>query len=188
MIILVDLDGVMADWGANYDKHLNLNPKLAHIPRTANQLSFGIMDNLPPDDRQGILDIMNKERFYAELEPIPGSVEAVRQMVEDGHTVFIVTSPWIGNVSCLQDKQDWVEKHIGKGWAERLILTRDKTVVLGDILIDDKPEITGRVIPIWEHIYFDQPYNQVDTSKRRILDWDNWKDVVYLDTWQLSGR
>lgn len=38
----------------------------------------------------------------------------------------------------------WVEKHLGPQFVERIILTRDKTVVLGDLLIDDKDTIQGR--------------------------------------------
>ena len=38
----------------------------------------------------------------------------------------------------------WVEKHLGPQFVERIILTRDKTMVLGDLLIDDKDTIQGR--------------------------------------------
>lgn len=37
----------------------------------------------------------------------------------------------------------WVDKHLGPQFVERIILTRDKTVVLGDLLIDDKDTILG---------------------------------------------
>lgn len=37
----------------------------------------------------------------------------------------------------------WVEKHLGHDFLEQVILTRDKTLVTGDILIDDKPDILG---------------------------------------------
>lgn len=36
-----------------------------------------------------------------------------------------------------------MEKHLGPQFVERIILTRDKTVVLGDLLIDDKDTIQG---------------------------------------------
>lgn len=178
MIILFDLDGTLLDWGLNYDKHLDKNPALSHIPRTALQQSFGIMDNLPPEDYQGILDIMNKESFYAELEPIPGAVQVVQETIDLGYTVFFVTSPWVGNRTCLQDKQDSVEKHFGKGSADRLILTRDKTMVHGDILFDDKPDISGALTPTWEHVYFTQPYNANRIDHRRVNSWGSWSSVV----------
>jgi hypothetical protein len=39
----------------------------------------------------------------------------------------------------------------------RVILTHDKTLVRGDVLIDDKPGITGNMIPAWKHLVFDSP-------------------------------
>lgn len=44
----------------------------------------------------------------------------------------------------------WVEKHLGPQFVERIILTRDKTVVLGDLLIDDKDTIQGWICFPWE--------------------------------------
>ena len=39
---------------------------------------------------------------------------------------------------------EWVEKHMGRDWLNRLILTKDKTIIAGDLLFDDKPKITGK--------------------------------------------
>jgi hypothetical protein len=36
-----------------------------------------------------------------------------------------------------------VEQNLGPEFVERIILTRDKTVVMGDLLIDDKDNIQG---------------------------------------------
>jgi hypothetical protein len=44
-------------------------------------------------------------------------------------------------VFCLQF--EWVEHYLGKDWISRTILTRDKTVVGGHILIDDNVKIKG---------------------------------------------
>lgn len=38
----------------------------------------------------------------------------------------------------------WVEKHFGPDFLEQIVLTRDKTVVSADLLIDDRPDITGK--------------------------------------------
>lgn len=34
----------------------------------------------------------------------------------------------------------WLVEHIGDGWDRRLILTPDKSLVVGDILLDDAPK------------------------------------------------
>lgn len=43
-----------------------------------------------------------------------------------------------------------MEKHLGPQFVERIILTRDKTVVLGDLLIDDKDTIQGLICFPWQ--------------------------------------
>lgn len=37
-----------------------------------------------------------------------------------------------------------MEKHFGPDFLEQIVLTRDKTVVSADLLIDDRPDITGK--------------------------------------------
>jgi 5'-nucleotidase len=60
-----------------------------------------------------------------------------------------------------------------------MIIIRDKTLVKGDFLIDDKPEVKGNQQPEWEYILYSQPYNQGGTSRRR-MTWDNWEEVIRL--------
>jgi len=47
----------------------------------------------------------------------------------------------------------------GPSWVDRIVLAKDKTLVRGDVLIDDKPEVTGSLCPSWEHLVFEAPYN-----------------------------
>ena len=41
----------------------------------------------------------------------------------------------------------------------------DKTLVRGDVLIDDKPHVTGSNAPTWQHLLYDAPYNR-DIERR----------------------
>ena len=41
-----------------------------------------------------------------------------------------------------------------------MILTKDKTLVRGEVLIEDKPNIIGGVSPVWKHIFYDALYNR----------------------------
>ena len=44
---------------------------------------------------------------------------------------------------------EWIEKHIGQEWLDKIIITWDKTVIEGDLLFDDKVDITGKKIATW---------------------------------------
>lgn len=176
-IILVDQDGVLADWGRGWNEDLDkLGEIAARIPRHRDQRTFNLHAERTPEEIQIIGQVMNSMDYLA-LHPIRGAKTALRQMVRAGHTVRIVTSPWPGNPRCASDKIAWVERHLGAAWVPRMCLTSDKTFERGDFLIDDKPVITGKLEPTWEHIYYSQPYN-LTGDRRRINQWNEWESVI----------
>lgn len=173
-LVLVDMDGVLADWGAAYDAGLNFRPgETRGIPRHSEQRGFDLFEGLTEYQSSLVREVMD-ELDYFYLDPIPGAIEAVQSMREYGHEVMICTSPWLSNPSCLNDKIDWVCKHLGEGWEDRVIITKDKTIMLGDVLIDDKPNIKGHTTPTWTQVIFDQPYNQDRQDLPRLRTWDDW--------------
>lgn len=111
--------------------------------------------------------------------PAPGGNRDLPRSTE----VFICTSPLLKYDHCVGEKYRWVEQHLGPQFVERIILTRDKTVVLGDLLIDDKDTIRGdEETPRWEHILFTCCHNRhlvLPPTKRRLLSWsDNWREIL----------
>ncbi|XP_035312363.1 5'(3')-deoxyribonucleotidase, mitochondrial isoform X1 [Cricetulus griseus] len=105
--------------------------------------------------------------------------------------VFICTSPIKMIKYCPYEKglllhtvhYAWVEKHFGPDFLEQIVLTRDKTVVSADLLIDDRPDITGaEPHPSWEHILFISCHNhhlQLKPPRRRLHSWaDDWKAIL----------
>ena len=70
---------------------------------------------------------------------------------------------------------------MGEDWIKRIILTKDKTIINADMLVDDRPQIQGATIPSWEHIIYDQPYNSLT------LDLDNDGELD-LTTYQSPER
>lgn len=170
--VLVDMDSTIADWGKEFDRMLDERGEVAaNIPRQGDQREWSLDANRTEDEVKIIAEIMNDPGFYARLEIMPHAKEQLLGMVERGHEVILVTSPWLTNPTCISDKFQWVAEHLGADWAERVIITKDKTHVSGDILIDDKPEIKGTGTPKWRHILFDQPYNQYITDKARVYNW-----------------
>lgn len=177
MHFLIDSDGVIANWGSAWDLHAEAYVHLG-LPLTADQTRFDLYYGLTDEGKAAVTAIMNKPGFYRSLEPIEGAVEALNAMINEGHQVDIVTSPWIKNETCASDKLAWIEQHFGEGWGKRMTITSDKTLVRGDVLIDDKPEITGKYDPLWEHVYFTQPYNKNLNHNRRLDSWADWRSLI----------
>ena len=183
MRLLVDMDAVIAHWGPEFDRSLDrIGVGTAGIPRTANQEQWDLKSGRTKAECAIIDQVMTEPGFYSRLEPIAGAKQALKSAVEDGHDVRIVSSPFISNPTCASDKVAWITKHYGSHWANRLVLTNDKTIVHGDIMIDDKPDITGSMTPTWRHIVFgDYAYNR-SVDRVRLTDWSrfgallNWLD------------
>lgn len=177
MLILLDMDGVLSDFERSaLDTFRSFHPDKPYIPIEERNV-FYLKDQYPDDSRPLIEDITNSKGFYGNLPVVEGSKEALLELKALGHELYICTSPKLSNPYCIQEKFNWVKEHLGGEWIGRMIVTRDKTLVRGDILIDDKPEIPNSEKAVWEHILYTRPYNKTVTGKRR-LTWENWKEVL----------
>lgn len=177
-IVLVDMDGVLCNFEKGcFTEWRRKNEALPYV-EPEDRLTHDIKtqyDSLGEGLGAKMREIIHGDGFYASLEPIEGAADAMRSMLECGWEVFICTAP-ARNTRCIAEKAAWVETNIGKDWVERLIATRDKTLVYGDILIDDKPRITGLRNPAFTHILYDQPYNRRESRDR--MTWMNWREVL----------
>lgn len=112
------------------------------------------MDNVLVDFSTGIAKLSDdvKAEYEGRLDEVPGifslmepmteAIEAVNSL-KDKYDVYILsTAPWL-NPSAWSDKLTWVQKNFGKGkenpFYKRLIISHNKHLNNGDILIDDRP-------------------------------------------------
>lgn len=175
-IVLVDMDGVLTDLdGELLMRFRKRHPELPYVPFEARK-KFYAEDEFPSESQVAVRAIIREQEFFFDLLPVRGALAAMKILAEQAE-VFICTAPLLSNKSCIRDKVRWVEKYLGSEWLRRLIITKDKTLVYGDYLIDDKPKITGVCEPVWEHVIFNAPYNREVLDKRRI-DWTNFQSVL----------
>lgn len=179
MIILIDSDGVLADFEKSVSNNWRLKyPDRIFIPLEKRTI-FKVCDEYPPEFKKDVERIYQSPEFFENLSPIPGAIEAVNKMRQLGHEVFICSAPISRYEDCVLEKYKWVEKYFGREFTKRVILTKDKTLIHGDYLIDDKPTIDGIRKPDWEQVIFDTPYNREVKDKKRIT-WGNWEQVLNL--------
>jgi len=135
---------------------------------------------VPADKYPEAVDLFNSEGFFRNLPAMDGGVNALKTMLARGYEVLICTAPQAKSRFCAQEKWEWVREHLGEDWLRRLIITVDKTSVRGDVLIDDKPLITGIQQPVWSHIVFEAPYNrEIEMhGRRRLKSWNDWVEVL----------
>uniref|UniRef100_A0A8D0GBX1 5',3'-nucleotidase, mitochondrial n=1 Tax=Sphenodon punctatus TaxID=8508 RepID=A0A8D0GBX1_SPHPU len=185
--VLVDMDGVLADFEGGFLKKFKAKyPDKPYIT-LEDRRGFWVSEQygqLRPELSEKAISIWESKNFFIELDPLPGAVEAVKQMANLEKTdVFICTSPIKKYCYCPYEKYAWVEKHLGQEFLEQIVLTRDKTVVSGDLLIDDRLDITGaEKTPSWEHVLFTACHNkhqQLQPPRRRLHSWaDDWAEIL----------
>ncbi|MBW6451602.1 MAG: 5'-3'-deoxyribonucleotidase [DPANN group archaeon] len=179
MKILVDMDGVIADFEKGFLTNFTEKyPEEQFIPLNK-RTEFKPRDQYTIKQKPLVESIYNAPGFYTSLPPIDGGLDALKEISDKGHNVFICTSPLSNYQNCVSEKYQWVDNNLGIDWTKKIIIIKDKTLISADLLIDDKPEITGLETPSWEHIIYDQPYNQNVNYKRRI-NWANYKTILDL--------
>jgi 5'-nucleotidase len=189
--VLLDMDGVLVDWDAGFRREW---ARFGHDPSKIDRAkSYSMEDCVAPELKNAALAVMSQPGFFRDLPPMEGAVRAVEEMIERGFSVLICTSPLPCNPTCPQDKIAWVRQHLGHiefrqpGDATKrldpqdiIVMTRDKTFVAGDVLIDDKPVVRGSMRPAWEHIVFGAPYNELEPEDERVRfsAWSSWQGAL----------
>lgn len=176
-IVLVDMDGVLADFDHATEAFLQKNHP--HI-QFAGRQSFYLHQDYP--EYKDIVAVCHtKLGFFSNLPPIEGALAGWQKLKDLGFHPRICSSPLLSHPDCINEKKLWVEKHLGIEAAEEAIIDVDKTGHHGIALIDDKPEITGSHQPSWRHIVFDQSYNRTIDTDLRIHGWDDPNLASTLD-------
>ena len=189
MVVLIDQDGPLANWEYEFLRRWRyLYPQLPFVDldRRRNFHAVNDYEDLAetPVERRAmrlrVEGIYCAAGFYENLPVVEGAVEAVMEMLEHGYDIRICTSPMKNYRNCVLEKYEWIDRHFGPDLTRRTILTRDKAIIHGDVLIDDSPAPSqiGNRTPAWEHVVYDAPYNRQVDGRRRIKNWRDWQPIL----------
>ncbi|GAB2703296.1 hypothetical protein GCM10011274_46440 [Paraglaciecola chathamensis] len=112
LVVYIDMDDVLCDYKSAHSTKLAANPGI-----TFPQSQYG---------------------FFASLQPIEGAIESVKALIKDKRfSPYILTAPSYVNPLCYTEKRVWIETYFGLEFTKRLIISSDKSLFKGDVLIDD---------------------------------------------------
>lgn len=137
--ILLDVDGVLADFTSGVLNVINAHFDTAHKPEHVTRFDIAASLGLSPEQASWFKrEIGSHAQFARKLEPYPGAVEGYARLAAVAD-VFIVTSPWNSNPTWTHDREWWLKKHFAIPHS-RVVHTSAKFLCAGDHLVDDKTE------------------------------------------------
>lgn len=155
-VFLVDMDGVIADFDGWLFDRSHLFPSLNVTYQERDH--YFLTDNVNKEDASKMRSLVNSSRIFAELDPLPGAVAGLWALAEEAD-VWICTRPLEANPHCRDDKGAWLRKHFGPEFEKRMILTSDKSLVRGAVLLDDHPKQVEIDRALWRPVVYSQPFN-----------------------------
>jgi len=189
-IILVDMDGVLAD----FDGYLlsitgDLDWPEDYI-RASQTHRFSTDHILSRAGRDEARRRINRSGFFDNLTEVPGAVDGIYELAELAD-VWIVTKPLEANLTCRDDKAAWVRRHLGKEWERRLIITPDKSLIRGDVLLDDAPKPAWFDQASWAPVIYPWSFNRQGSDWAALPSWqwgDNPNDLIGMAATGLVTR
>ncbi|HAA10664.1 MAG TPA: 5'(3')-deoxyribonucleotidase [Cytophagales bacterium] len=132
--MIIDMDEVMADTIAKLVRVMELETGL-----TVNEEAIqgkGLWEGYPDGYRQSLTGILHRKGFFEDLPVYPNAVPVMRELNEK-YEVFIVSAA-MEFPNSLQDKYNWLGVHFPFLTWHQIALTGSKSLVHGDIMIDDR--------------------------------------------------
>ena len=186
-VVLVDMDGVMADFDTAAVKSI---PEDLRVDRS----HFYVAQDYEEALRPSIEVAYNAPGFFENLEPMPGLLEAWQIMIDNGYQPQVASAPLSSNPTAIEGKIKWLDRimvpEFGAQVVERAIIDKNKWQYGGLALIDDRPSVPRGIgdsnMAEWEHVLFGWQHHlnvPMATAAFRLLSWNDTKDLIsILDT------
>lgn len=151
-----------------------INEKYGTCVRPDDVKEWSMLKAFPMLKREQVYNPLFDDEMWKRVKPIPGATYYIQKMIEDGHKVVIVTATHPKNVNI---KVNYILlKYFPFISVDNVIITSQKQMILGDILIDDAPHnLCGGQ---YKKILINAPHNKsFDAKLNNIYRADGWKEI-----------
>jgi|DEB0MinimDraft_6_1074348.scaffolds.fasta_scaffold05300_6 5'(3')-deoxyribonucleotidase len=132
MRILLDCDGVLADFGKGFAALAREQGIDYTQPRC-----WDVFKGLSRNERKRMERAVLQPGFCRSLPVVPGARDMVDGLRSDGHDVYCVTAFWFDHPTWTAERTAWLESNMGID-RRRVVHTHAKALVYGDVFVDDK--------------------------------------------------
>ncbi len=156
MIILTDVDGVLADFVGHIQSRAGVQSDIKEMD---------LRDSLTDTELLQVRMVAKKPGFCASMPWYPGAKNFFQDLMRLGH-VYAVTSPWHSD-TWASERRDWL--HEGGLHPNRVIScpATSKPLIQGDVLVEDHPETAYDWLEVNKDSFVvlrDLPWNGPDTK------------------------
>lgn len=178
--VLVDCDGVLADFMSSALEIINATLGTAHELSAITQCSFADALDLRASEAAAVKRAIGASPRLADRLPVySGAIEGMRKLREVAE-VYIVTSSWDSNETWEYDRKAWLKRHFDIHHHE-IVFTAAKHLVYGDMLVDDKTSTVAawrQAFPWGLAVQWVTPHNRLDAWDGHFTD--SWDELVAL--------
>ena len=172
LTVLVDADGVLENLSEEWVKCLN--EKYGTCVRYEDLREWDMTKAFPTLTKEQVIEPEQSEELYGRLKPLKDAPEYLKRLIDDGHKVYVVTAtPY----KIIKAKIETVFRKYYPflDW-NSFIITSDKSMIRGDVLIDDG--IHNLTCGEYKKLLFTAPYNRDHNAEENgMFRVDDWKQV-----------
>ena len=176
MIILVDMDDTIEQllkaWVRGVNEQYGRNTDVESIA------SWDVSAAFPGLTREQVYAIPEQPGFWKTVEPIPGAAEALQRLMAAGHEIYIVTATPPDAVP--EKMNELLFRYFPFLSWEQLIITSNKQLIRGDILIDDGIHNLegGEYVKILMTAPHNRAYDAEANGMIRVHSWPEIEEVI----------
>jgi 5'(3')-deoxyribonucleotidase len=192
-VVLLDCDGVLADFVGQYLRYLEryavpgFRIERERIDRfkiedtdafaEAARQQYGHGAEGVAKLKQRMRDLVASKLFVRETDVLPGAeagVNALREVAD----VRCVTAPWHSSRHWMHERTRWLVEEMGFD-RDHIVHATDKRLAHADFLVDDRVSNVER----WPHgtpVLWDQPYNRSAQVERPVVRCASWGHLLAM--------
>ena len=182
MTILVDMDDTIEQLLKAW---LNwVNKKFGRNVAYDEVTEWNVAAHYPGLTREQVYDVQNDPGFWKTVEPIPGAAEALKHLMEEGHEVYIVTTTPYEHLH--EKMRDLLFRYFPFLSWKQVIITSNKKMIRGDILIDDGVHNLegGDYLKILFTAPHNRTYDAEENGMIRVNTWDEAVKIIDCQAWR----
>lgn len=176
LTILIDMDDTLENLCAEWVEYLN--EKYGTNVKHSDITDWDMSKAFPTVDKKLLYAPLLDKALWERITPLPGAVENVQKLINDGHKVIVVTASHQDTVSLKLNSV--LFKYFPFLTNKDVIVTSQKQHIIGDILIDDAPHNLegGSYKGILMNAYHNANYDAEANGFIRADDWDAIYQII----------